>query len=191
MRSNSPVVSMEPSSRSATIRREFKPQGRSRGGINRTRRVSTTHCGESSAWIWRPVIYTQQIITTFRVKLIKLQLDAVATGHCNTPGAFLVVWVVAGVIRTCKASGETPIFGQRTSCKKFNLPWKLYLKWIYVCSPPPTQYKFAPEAKWRWGFTAECLPVVNTWWLTLDSIMLYYPRIRLPWEDHRDHIHKC
>ena len=131
MRSSSRVVGMKTSPGAATIWREFKPQGRSRGQINKTRRVSTTHCGELSAWIWRPVIYLQQIITKFRVKLIKHQLDAVATGYCDTPGASLVVRIIAGVLGTRKAPSETPIFGQRTSCKKFHLPWN-YLHWIYM-----------------------------------------------------------
>ena len=106
---NGRVVGMESSSCVATVRREFKPHRRSRGEINRTRRVLTTHSCDLCTWTWRPVIYLQHIITSFRVKLKELHFDAVATGYCNTPGASLVVWIIVGVLRTCKASIETPM----------------------------------------------------------------------------------
>ena len=118
MESNGRVVGMKPSLCVATIRQEFKPQGRSRGVIPRTRwEVSTTHGGDLCTGTWRAVIYLQQIITTFRVKLVKHQLNAVATGHRDTPAASLAVRITVGVPRTCDASVDTSIFGRGTSCK--------------------------------------------------------------------------
>ena len=112
------VLGMEPSSCVATVRREFKPHRRSRGEINRTRGVVTTHSGDLCTQTRRPVIYFQHIITRFRVKLKELHFDAVATGYCNTPGASLVVEIIVGVLRTRKASGQTSIPGRGTSCEK-------------------------------------------------------------------------
>ena len=142
MRWDGRVVGMKPSLCDATIRQEFKPQGRSRGVIARTRQgVSTTHGGDLCSWTWMAVIYLQPIITSFRVKLVKHQLNAVATGHRDTPAASLAVRIIVGVPRTCEATVETSIYGRGTSCKNIYvaLMERRYFKVIRPLGPVAVQ----------------------------------------------------
>ena len=111
------VVGMESFPSVANIRRKFKPQGRSRGRVNSTRML-TTDRGDLNTGTWRAVKDLQRIITAYGVKRIEHHFDAVATGYRNTPGASLVVWIIVGVLRTCKASEETSTLRQGTSCKQ-------------------------------------------------------------------------
>ena len=116
-------------------------------------------------------------------KLIKHQLDAVATGYCDTPGAYLVVRIIVWVIGTCKASSETPIFGHKGHPEKnFDLPWN-YLQWIYMWQSafrPSYTVQICTWSQMEMGF--DCMQNFCPLWIHGGylSIMSYHSRICLP-----------